>query len=88
MTAHGKLIRRTALPLPTVAAALVLTACGGGSGGHDMGSMSSDSSSSPSATDSAKAGAHSAADVSFSKEMIQHHRQVPAGFHGSWSADA
>lgn len=74
MTAHSKLIRRTALALPAVAAALVLTACGGGSGGHDMGSMNSDSS--PSATASAKAGAHNAADVSFSKEMIQHHRQA------------
>jgi uncharacterized protein (DUF305 family) len=74
MTAHSKLIRRTALAVTAGAAALVLTACGGGSGGHDMGSMNSDSS--PSATASAKAGAHNAADVSFSKEMIQHHRQA------------
>jgi uncharacterized protein (DUF305 family) len=73
MTAHSKLIRRTALAVTAGAAALVLTACGG-SGGHDMGSMNSDSS--PSATASAKAGAHNAADVSFSKEMIQHHRQA------------
>ncbi|MFJ5304202.1 DUF305 domain-containing protein [Streptomyces sp. NPDC088350] len=73
MTAHSKLVRRTALAVTAVAAALVLTACGGG-GGHDMGSMNSDSS--PSVTASAKAGAHNAADVSFSKEMIQHHRQA------------
>ena len=73
MTAHSKLIRRTALAVTAVAAALVLTACGG-SGGHDMGSMNSDSS--PSATASAKDGAHNAADVSFSTEMIQHHRQA------------
>jgi uncharacterized protein (DUF305 family) len=73
MTAHSKLTRRTALAVTAVAAALVLTACGG-SGGHDMGSMNSDSS--PSATASAKDGAHNAADVSFSTEMIQHHRQA------------
>jgi len=74
MTAHSRFIRRTALAVTAGAAALVLTACGGGSGGHDMGSMNSDSS--PSSTASAKAGAHNAADVSFSKEMIQHHRQA------------
>ncbi|MEV0736794.1 DUF305 domain-containing protein [Streptomyces sp. NPDC050549] len=73
MTARSKLIRRTALAVTAVTAALVLTACGG-SGGHDMGSMNSDSS--PSATASAKAGAHNAAAVSLSTEMIQHHRQA------------
>ncbi|MEU6251257.1 DUF305 domain-containing protein [Streptomyces sp. NPDC047043] len=76
MTAHRRLIRRTALAVTAGAAALVLAACGSDndSGGHDMGSMNSDSS--PSATASAKAGAHNDADVSFSKEMIQHHRQA------------
>lgn len=72
MTAHRKLIRRTALAVTAGAAALVLAACGGG--GHDMGSMNSDSS--PSASASAKAGDHNDQDVSFAKEMIQHHRQA------------
>ncbi|MFI6012194.1 DUF305 domain-containing protein [Streptomyces sp. NPDC051243] len=72
MTAHRKLIRRTALAVTAGAAALVLAACGGG--GHDMGSMNSDSSAS--ATASAKAGDHNDQDVSFAKEMIQHHRQA------------
>ncbi|MEU9954747.1 DUF305 domain-containing protein [Streptomyces sp. NPDC050982] len=76
MTAHRALVRRTALSVTAGAAALVLAACGSdsGSGGHDMGSMESDSSST--ATASAKAGDHNDADVDFSKEMIQHHRQA------------
>lgn len=69
MTAHRKIICRTAL---AATAALVLAACG--SGGHDMGSMESDSS--PTATASAEAGDHNDADVSFSTEMILHHRQA------------
>lgn len=72
MTAHRKLIRRTVLAATAGAAALVLTACGGG--GHDMGSMGSDPS--PSASASAKAGEHNDADVDFATEMIQHHRQA------------
>ncbi|MFE9651349.1 DUF305 domain-containing protein [Streptomyces sp. NPDC006365] len=72
MTAHRKLIRRTALAATAGVAALVLAACGGG--GHDMGSMGSDSS--PSASASAKAGKHNDADVSFATDMIQHHRQA------------
>lgn len=78
MTAHRRLTRRTALAVTAGAAALVLAACGGsGSGGHDMGDMGSmTSDSSPSATASAKAGAHNDQDVSFAKEMIQHHRQA------------
>ncbi|GGN89489.1 lipoprotein [Streptomyces albiflavescens] len=74
MTAHRKLIRRTALAVTAGAAALVLAACGSDSGGHDMGSMNSGSS--PSATASAKAGAHNDADISFAEEMIEHHRQA------------
>jgi uncharacterized protein (DUF305 family) len=73
MTAHRKLIRRTALAATAGLAALVLAACGGG--GHDMGSMGSDSAS-PSASASAEAGKHNDADVSFATEMIQHHRQA------------
>ncbi|MFI9585929.1 DUF305 domain-containing protein [Streptomyces sp. NPDC052236] len=72
MTTHRSLIRRTALVAATAAAALVLAACGGG--GHDMGSMGDSSSPSTSAT--AQAGDHNDADVSFAKEMIQHHRQA------------
>jgi uncharacterized protein (DUF305 family) len=79
MNAHRKLIRRTALVATTAVAALVLAACGGGDGGgHDMGAMDAGSSPSVSASvsASAEAGVHNAADVSFSKEMIQHHRQA------------
>ncbi|MDX3693751.1 DUF305 domain-containing protein [Streptomyces europaeiscabiei] len=72
MTAHRKLIRRSALTATAAAAALVLAACGGG--GHDMRSMDSDSS--PSASAAAKAGAPNDADVDFATEMIQHHRQA------------
>ncbi|GAA3500919.1 DUF305 domain-containing protein [Streptomyces prasinosporus] len=74
MTARRKLVRRTALAVTAGAAALVLSACGGG--GHDMSSMGGDSDSSPSATASAKAGDHNDQDISFAKEMIQHHRQA------------
>ncbi|MGW4197133.1 DUF305 domain-containing protein [Streptomyces sp. NPDC005004] len=76
MNAHRKLIRRAALAVTAGVAALVLAACGSDSGGHDMGSMNSHSS--PSATASAKAGAHNDADATFAKEMIQHHRQAVA----------
>lgn len=74
MTARRKLIRRTVLAATAGLAGLVLTACGGG--GHDMGSMGSDSSPSAPASASAKAGVHNDADVSFAAEMIQHHRQA------------
>jgi uncharacterized protein (DUF305 family) len=73
MNAHHKLIRRTALVAATGVAVLVLAACG--DGGHDMGSMKPGSSSSTT-TAPAQAGGHNAADVSFSMEMIQHHRQA------------
>ncbi|MFI2347881.1 DUF305 domain-containing protein [Streptomyces sp. NPDC019443] len=73
MNAHHKQIRRTALVAATAVAALVLAACGGG--GHDMGSTESGSSSAAT-TAPAKAGDHNAADVAFSTEMIQHHRQA------------
>ncbi|MFE9763970.1 DUF305 domain-containing protein [Streptomyces sp. NPDC005808] len=77
MTAHRTIIRRTALAATAAVAALVLAACSdGGSGGHDMGSMESDSSPSATATASAQPGDHNDADVSFATEMIQHHRQA------------
>lgn len=76
MNTHRKLIRRTALVAATGVAALVLAACGGnGGGGHDMGSMES-TTSAPATSAPAQAGDHNAADVSFAKEMIQHHRQA------------
>ncbi|MFJ2830536.1 DUF305 domain-containing protein [Streptomyces sp. NPDC087263] len=79
MTAHRTIICRTALAATTAVAALVLTACSDGAGGgHDMGSMESNSSPTATSTStaSAKAGDHNDADVSFSTEMIQHHRQA------------
>ncbi|WP_328971485.1 DUF305 domain-containing protein [Streptomyces sp. NBC_00239] len=74
MNAHRTLIRRTALVAGTGVAALVLAACGGDSE-HDMGAMG-ESRSTPSASASITAGDHNAADVSFAKDMIQHHRQA------------
>ena len=68
MTAHRATIRRTALTATAVLAALALSACG--SDGHAMGSMESDS------APTASVGGHNTADVSFSTEMIQHHRQA------------
>ncbi|MEV0634500.1 DUF305 domain-containing protein [Streptomyces sp. NPDC050619] len=77
MTARRTFVRRTALAATTAVAALALAACGG-DGGHDMGSMESDSSpsTSTSASASAEAGEHNKADVDFATEMIQHHRQA------------
>jgi uncharacterized protein (DUF305 family) len=63
MTAQRRFVRRTAaLAVTASVAALTLTACG-----DDGGSKASGKST---------AGGHNAADVSFSKEMIQHHRQA------------
>ena len=62
-----------------LAAALVLGACGSSSGGHDMGSMSSPSTSSaPSASSTAApaSGPHNDADVTFASMMIPHHNQA------------
>ncbi|MFC8593237.1 DUF305 domain-containing protein [Streptomyces atroolivaceus] len=69
------LIRRTALVATAGAASLVLAACGSGdaaSGGHNgHGSASSASPSAP-----ASQGRHNAADITFAKGMIPHHRQA------------
>ncbi|MFJ6569104.1 DUF305 domain-containing protein [Streptomyces sp. NPDC091292] len=77
MTSQRTLVRRTSLAVAAGVATVVLAACSGG-GGHDMGSMGSDATPSgkASATASATAGGHNAADVTFAQDMIQHHRQA------------
>ncbi|MET7488376.1 DUF305 domain-containing protein [Streptomyces sp. NPDC005538] len=62
MTAQRRFVRRAVLAATASVAALTLAACGGGTGGKADGGT--------------EAGGHNAADVSFSKEMIQHHRQA------------
>ncbi|MCX4647122.1 DUF305 domain-containing protein [Streptomyces sp. NBC_01446] len=86
MTAHRTFVRRAAFAATAGAAALVLAACGSDkpAGGHDMGAKESGSAAaaSPQVGDHGKAegrdsaDGHNSADVSFSKEMIQHHRQA------------
>ncbi|GAA3784257.1 DUF305 domain-containing protein [Streptomyces coacervatus] len=67
------MVRRAGLTATAVAAALVLTACGGssdsGSGGHDGHASASSSASSGAA-------AHNAQDVAFAQGMIPHHQQA------------
>ena len=63
----------------TLAVTVTLAGCGLGGGGHDMGSMSSPSSSTgptSSAAASPAAGPHDDADVMFAQMMIPHHRQA------------
>ncbi|MFI2370345.1 DUF305 domain-containing protein [Streptomyces sp. NPDC018833] len=75
MTAHRSMIRRAAAVAAAATAAVVLAACGGGDDspvGHD----GHDKSASPSASAAAQQGEHNAADVSFAKGMIPHHRQA------------
>ncbi|MDN3294347.1 DUF305 domain-containing protein [Streptomyces ficellus] len=81
MTARRSMIRRAAAVAAAATAAVVLAACGGGndsSAGHEgHGKSPSPSASAPaSASASAKQGEHNAADVSFAKGMIPHHRQA------------
>jgi uncharacterized protein (DUF305 family) len=60
-------------------ATITLAGCGSSSGGHDMGSMSSPSTSAAPSTSSSgtpAAGAHNDADVMFAQMMIPHHRQA------------
>ncbi|MFD7182922.1 DUF305 domain-containing protein [Streptomyces sp. NPDC059904] len=84
-TAQRTFVRRAAFAATAGAAALVLAACGSDkpAGGHDMGAKESGSAATAStrAEDHGKAGrnnadSHNSADVSFAKEMIQHHRQA------------
>ncbi|MFI1111515.1 DUF305 domain-containing protein [Streptomyces physcomitrii] len=73
--AHGPVVRRTAGVAVTVAAALLLAACGGGedgSGGHS--GHGGPRTARPSAGSSE--GAPNAADVAFAQQMIPHHRQA------------
>lgn len=67
MTAQRRFVRRALLAATASVAVLALAACGS-SGGDGKASSAT-------ATETAT-GSHNAADVSFSKEMIQHHRQA------------
>ncbi|MFI6208985.1 DUF305 domain-containing protein [Streptomyces sp. NPDC051041] len=77
MNRTRSLVRRTAAVAAAGAAALVLAACGGngddtgsaGHGGHHAAASSS-------ASTPASQGQHNAADVTFAKGMIPHHRQA------------
>ncbi|WP_274560816.1 DUF305 domain-containing protein [Streptomyces spiramyceticus] len=74
MTAHRSLIRRATAVAAAATAAVVLAACGGNndsSAGHDGHKTSS-----PTASPSVEQGEHNAADVTFAKGMIPHHRQA------------
>lgn len=64
MTAQRRFVRRTVLAATASVAALTLAACG------------NDGDSKTSSVTATGTGGHNAADVSFSKEMIQHHRQA------------
>ncbi|MFF0461366.1 DUF305 domain-containing protein [Streptomyces mexicanus] len=83
-------LRRTRLGRATataaaVTAAVVLTACGGGSGtssaghsGHGASATAQPSDSGPAAAAPTGHGGHNAQDVSFAQQMIPHHRQAVA----------
>ncbi len=79
MNRKRSLVRRTAVVAASGVAALVLAACGGsgddtgaaGHGGHQATDSASAASSAPTSQ-----GQHNAADVSFAKGMIPHHRQA------------
>ncbi|MEU0672589.1 DUF305 domain-containing protein [Streptomyces sp. NPDC006172] len=74
MNSKRSLVRCTAAVAAAGAAAFVLAACGGGgdsSAGHDGRTPKSPSASAP-----ASRGQHNAADVTFAKGMIPHHRQA------------
>ncbi|MEV6544584.1 DUF305 domain-containing protein [Streptomyces sp. NPDC051665] len=66
MTAQRRFVRRTVLAVTASVAALTLAACGSDGDGKASGGTAS----------ATATGGHNAADVSFSKEMIQHHRQA------------
>jgi uncharacterized protein (DUF305 family) len=70
------LVRRTALAVTALTAAVTLAACGNDSdsGSHSGGHTAA--SASASASSSTGADAHNAQDVSFAQGMIPHHRQA------------
>ncbi|MFI8209464.1 DUF305 domain-containing protein [Streptomyces werraensis] len=78
MNRKRSLVRRTAVVAASAVAAVALAACGGsddtGSAGHG-GHQATDSASAV-ASAPASQGQHNAADVTFAKGMIPHHRQA------------
>ena len=66
------------VPAGALALTTALAGCGSSGGGHEMGSMSSPSTSAPAPSSAATpaAGAHDDADVMFAQMMIPHHRQA------------
>lgn len=77
MTNQRSLIRRATAVAAAATAALVLAACGGNdSGSAHNGHNTASPSASASASASAQQGEHNAADVTFAKGMIPHHRQA------------
>ncbi|MDH3036114.1 DUF305 domain-containing protein [Streptomyces sp. TRM75561] len=79
MNRKRSLVRRTAMVAASGVAALALAACGGsdddtGSAGHGGHQATESASAAPSAP--ASQGQHNAADVTFAKGMIPHHRQA------------
>ncbi|MEV7422668.1 MULTISPECIES: DUF305 domain-containing protein [unclassified Streptomyces] len=78
MTSYRSKGRRAVLAPAAVCAALVLAGCGSqdsGSAGHSAHDGVSPAAAAPSAAPSAVS-AHNAADVSFARDMIPHHRQA------------
>ncbi|MDJ0347320.1 DUF305 domain-containing protein [Streptomyces sp. H10-C2] len=76
MRSHRSLTRRVVIATAVTSGALLLAACGGNSGHNGMNMPSPSTSSTPSASASATSAAHNAADATFAKDMIQHHRQA------------
>ncbi len=78
MTSTRSLVRRAALGVTAVTAALVLAACGSDGGSSDTGSSDTGSGTQPSAPTGAEdtAGAHNDQDVDFAQGMIPHHQQA------------
>ncbi|MCA2202465.1 DUF305 domain-containing protein [Streptomyces sp. SMS_SU21] len=79
MNRKRSLVRRTAVVAASGVTALVLAGCGGsgddtGSAGHGGHQATDSASAAPSAP--ASQGQHNAADVTFAKGMIPHHRQA------------
>ncbi|MEU0579787.1 DUF305 domain-containing protein [Streptomyces griseoincarnatus] len=79
MNRKRSLVRRTAVVAASGVTALVLAGCGGsgddtGSAGHGGHQATGSASAAPSAP--ASQGQHNAADVTFAKGMIPHHRQA------------